>query len=81
MKDFKDITEIYKEVLGYEPDLENPVTFNEKIQYKKLNDRDPLLPLTADKYRVRDYIKEKSSCMLQTSPKPYRLMICQSLIS
>jgi hypothetical protein len=59
MKDFKDITEIYKEVLGYEPDLENPVTFNEKIQYKKLNDRDPLLPLTADKYRVRDYIKEK----------------------
>jgi len=34
MKDFKDITEIYKEVLGYEPDLENPVTFNEKIQYK-----------------------------------------------
>ena len=44
---------------GYEPDLENPRSFNEKICRKKLYDRNPLLTLTADKYRARDYIRSK----------------------
>lgn len=38
-------------------DLENPQTINEKIQWLKINDRKPLYTLLADKYLVRDYIK------------------------
>ena len=44
--------------LGYELNLKNPKSFNEKIVWKKINDRNPLLPITADKYKVRSYIKE-----------------------
>ena len=47
----------YKE-LGYQLNLKNPKSFNEKIIWKKINDRNPLLPVTADKYEVRSYIKE-----------------------
>lgn len=43
---------------GYGLNLNNPKTFSEKIQWIKLNDRNPLMPLCADKYEVRDYVKE-----------------------
>ena len=46
----------YKEV-GYQLNLKNPKSFNEKIIWKKINDRNPLLPMTTDKYAVRSYIK------------------------
>lgn len=39
--------------------LDNPLTFNEKIQWLKLYDSTPLKTLLADKYKVRDYIKNK----------------------
>lgn len=45
--------------LGYELDLKDPRSFNEKIVWKKIYDRNPLLTITADKYQVRDYLKEK----------------------
>lgn len=45
--------------IGYKLNLENPSTFNEKVQWKKLYDRNPLLPVTADKYRVRGYIRSR----------------------
>jgi len=44
--------------LGYPLNLQNPQSFNEKIVWKKIYDRNPLLPMTADKYEVRSYIKE-----------------------
>lgn len=44
--------------LEYQPNLQNPQSFNEKIFWKKIYDRNPLLPVTADKYEVRSYIKE-----------------------
>jgi len=44
---------------GYKLNLKNPKSFNEKIIWKKFFERDPLLVLTSDKYRVRNYIKEK----------------------
>jgi len=43
---------------GYRLNLKNPITFNEKIIWKKIYDRNPLLPITADKHQVRFYIKE-----------------------
>jgi len=44
--------------LGYPLNLKNPQSFNEKIVWKKIYDRNPLLPITADKYRVRSYLKD-----------------------
>jgi len=39
--------------------LSHPKTFNEKIQWLKLYDSTPIKTLLADKYLVRDWIKEK----------------------
>ncbi len=43
---------------GYNPDIDNPTTFNEKLQWLKLYYKNPLLTLCADKYKVRDYVKK-----------------------
>ncbi len=53
------IKRTFKKSFGYNLNLENPKTFSEKIQWLKLNDRKPLHTLCADKYAVREYIKEK----------------------
>lgn len=39
--------------------LEEPVRFTEKIQAYKLWHKDDLMTICADKYRVREYVKEK----------------------
>ena len=44
---------------GYAIDLENPVTFNEKLNWIKLYDRNPLMTKCADKYGVREYVTER----------------------
>ena len=43
---------------GYELDLNNPITLNEKIQYFKIYDRTDLHTLCTDKFRVRKLIKK-----------------------
>lgn len=53
------IKQTFKNSIGYDLNLENPKTLNEKIQWLQLNDRTPLRTLCADKYAVRDYVKEK----------------------
>ncbi len=40
-------------------DLDNPKTFNEKVQYLKLKQTDQIYSDLADKFKVREYIKEK----------------------
>lgn len=47
------------QTMGYELDLKNPKTFNEKLQWLKLYDRNPLYPLLVDKYEVKKWISEK----------------------
>ena len=49
----------FKRVMGKELDLENPQTFNEKLQWLKLYNRKPEYTMMVDKYKVRQYIKEK----------------------
>ena len=39
--------------------LNNPKTFNEKLQWLKLNGRKPEYTIMADKYEVRQYVAEK----------------------
>ena len=53
------IKRTFKIKLGYDLNLENPKTLNEKFQWLKLNDRTPLHTLCADKYAVRKHVKEK----------------------
>ncbi len=42
---------------GKKLNLGNPVTFNEKIQWIKLYDHNPLYSIFVDKYAVREYVK------------------------
>lgn len=49
----------FKNKVGYKPNIENPKTFNEKLQWLKLYNEDELLTKCADKYLVRNYIAEK----------------------
>ncbi len=51
----------FRIVMGYKLNLKNPKTFNEKLQWLKLRDwpTNELAIKCADKYRVREYIKEK----------------------
>ena len=55
----KVIKKQFEEGTGYELNLENPKTFNEKIQWLKLYNHNPLITKCADKYLAREYIKEK----------------------
>ena len=40
-------------------DLDKPRTFNEKLQWLKIYDRNPLYTRLVDKYLVKDWVKEK----------------------
>ena len=44
---------------GWDINLQNPITFNEKIQWMKLYDRNPLMTQYADKYEVRKVVESK----------------------
>lgn len=49
---------LYKKRTGKVLNLKNPKTFNEKLQWLKLYDRNPLYTIMVDKYEVKKYISE-----------------------
>lgn len=49
----------FREKMGYDLDLKNPKTLNEKINWLKLYDRKDLNTIASDKYNVRSYIEQK----------------------
>jgi len=49
----------YFEVYGNFPNLNNPKTFDEKLQWYKLYYRAPLMTTLTDKYEVRRYLEDK----------------------
>jgi len=56
----RDIIErTFRETFGRDLDLGNPQTFNEKIAYKMLFDRRPLLTRVADKAQARDCVAQR----------------------
>lgn len=55
----KSILEWYYIRAGKKLDLDCPKTFNEKINYLKLNEPTDLMVKLADKYRMREYIKNE----------------------
>lgn len=48
---------VYRVRMGEKLNLESPKKFNEKLQWLKLYDHNPLYPTIVDKYAVKDYIK------------------------
>ena len=51
----------YEKRMGRKPDLKNPKTLTEKLQYLKINDyfNNTTVRQCADKYAVREYVKLK----------------------
>ena len=50
---------LWKMVMGYKLDWKHPKTFNEKLQWLKLYDRNPLYTTLVDKYRVKQWVADK----------------------
>lgn len=50
---------VFRLRVGYKLDLKNPKTFNEKLQWLKINNRNPLYTQLVDKYEVRKYVSQK----------------------
>lgn len=49
---------LYKFNINKELNLENPQTFNEKLQWLKLNDRKDIYTTMVDKYEVKKYVSD-----------------------
>lgn len=47
---------LFKAVVGYDLDLDNPQTFNEKLQWLKIYDHNPLYTTMVDKYEAKAYV-------------------------
>ena len=50
---------LFRGRMGYWPNLKNPQTYSEKLQWLKLYDRNPLYTTMVDKYAVKNYVAEK----------------------
>jgi hypothetical protein len=50
---------LFRYLMGKSCDIENPITYSEKLQWLKVYDRNSLYTQLVDKYEVRKYIKEK----------------------
>lgn len=46
----------YRLAIGKKLDLRNPLTFNEKLQWLKINMQNPLYTTMVDKYDVKHYV-------------------------
>ncbi|MDJ8953239.1 ATP-grasp fold amidoligase family protein [Clostridium perfringens] len=55
----KELKKMYYKITGKKLDLENPRTYNEKIQWSKLFDSTLTKSMLADKYAVRKWVEDK----------------------
>lgn len=53
------VEQMYYKKLGRFPNLDNPSSFNEKLQWMRFNYHDPLMTRCVDKCSFKDYIKEQ----------------------
>lgn len=65
------IIKLYCDYSGREPNMQTPVRFSEKLQWLKLNNRDPLHTVLADKHAVRKHLIERG----------YGDLLCRQLAS
>jgi len=50
---------LWKMTMGYNLNWNDPKTYNEKLQWLKLHDHNPLYPILVDKYRVKKWVSEQ----------------------
>lgn len=50
---------MFRQRMGYSLNLKNPKTFNEKIQWLKIHDRNPFYTTLVDKSAVKEYVSQK----------------------
>ena len=50
---------LFRVRMGYKLNLENPQTFNEKLQWLKLNDRQPIYTTMVDKCEAKKFVAER----------------------
>jgi hypothetical protein len=55
------LVRMFRKTQGYELNLENPKTLNEKLQWLKIHDRKDYQTQNADKYAAREYLKNTFS--------------------
>ena len=53
------LKQFYEFKTGHSLNIKNPMRFTEKVQWRKLNDRDEIYSLLSDKYRVRKWVEKK----------------------
>jgi TupA-like ATPgrasp len=53
------IARTFRRRLGYTGDFENPKTYQEKLQFRKLYGNHAFYAMVADKFRVRSYVAER----------------------
>lgn len=58
MSDEEYISRKYKAIFKREIDLNNPQSFNEKLNWMKINDHNPLYTQLVDKYLVKGYVDQ-----------------------
>lgn len=59
MSDEKYLTRMFKAKMGYNLNLVHPTSFNEKLQWLKINDRNSAYTKLVDKVEVKNYIAKK----------------------
>lgn len=52
-----DLMILFRLKQGYKLNIKNPQTYNEKLQWIKVNDHNPLMPKCCDKYVVRQFVE------------------------
>lgn len=57
--DVSAIRKLYHDYSDRYPDLESPRRFSEKLQWIKLNERNPLMTVCADKFAVRQWLADR----------------------
>lgn len=55
----RNISRIYKKRIGHTPNIQHPKFYTEKIQWRKLYDRNPQYSVLSDKYLSREWAKER----------------------
>ena len=59
LSDVEFVKKQYLNVFDKELNLDNPITFNEKLQWLKVNDHRPEYSLMVDKFAVKDFVAKK----------------------
>lgn len=57
--DIRYLRALWRIRMGYDIDFQNPKTFNEKLQWLKIYDRNPLYTNLVDKVKVKEWVSKK----------------------